>query len=226
MSAFSPEERSQIDSNKVSCEYCSEKLSVFRGPQKCSSCGDVVCFKCCFEFGDVPHLLLLENARSTTNSGSVCRSCWAGVKRRLQCEARMPGLSEDIKSRIAFELQIGDKFLVELTSSEDFLDVVSVCVCFLSNIQRRHSQSAGRKNDCERGVQSELSLLQVCIRSMDSASRLQALQQTGEEKKETNLGVSSQFFQFSKRCALQNAVPSSFPHWTARNVAVVGHPPR
>ncbi len=116
VSSFTPEERSRIDGGKVSCENCSEKLDVYRGPQRCSNCGDLVCFKCCFDFGDVPHLLVLENARSMT--ASVCRSCWAGVKRRLLVEARSAGTSPEIKSRIEQEISIGDKFLVELSSND------------------------------------------------------------------------------------------------------------
>jgi hypothetical protein len=42
---FSPEERTRIEQGKLSCENCAESFSVFRGPQKCSNCSDIVCFK-------------------------------------------------------------------------------------------------------------------------------------------------------------------------------------
>jgi hypothetical protein len=65
VSLFTPDERGRIESGKSCCESCSERLTVFRGPQKCSNCGDTICFKCCFDFGDIPHLINLDAGRGS-----------------------------------------------------------------------------------------------------------------------------------------------------------------
>ncbi len=120
-SLFTPEERTRIEQGKLGCENCAENFSVFRGPQKCSNCSDIICFKCCFDFADVPHLMTLEGPK-TSSSATVCRSCWAGVKRRLLLEgktvAAVGGDGAALAMRIRQEVSLGEKFLVELTAND------------------------------------------------------------------------------------------------------------
>lgn len=111
---FTQEERTAIENGKQSCTLCRTKFGPLLQPYRCGTCTDIVCFRCCFDFADAPLLL------PSMKSGCACRACWPGWQKKLQLELKTAQRAKDASSekRIAEELSLGNRFLVDLQAAD------------------------------------------------------------------------------------------------------------